>query len=640
MGRRRAVTALAVVALVSTCVLGSAGAASAARKVRYVGDAPGSVTCVLFAIVSFSPPLTESGGGTNPSMTKGKLTHCAASDAAVTIRRGNLTGSFAADLKPGCTHLASLTTPATFTVSWKGRVDGAVGTTTYGGGATFTTSTLTSLGQGVSNPGGGDLELVLPNVSHGAGVAGSFAGGAQSSSFTNFTTSSLAVACNSAATGGSGPGVKKLTLNGTITLGSSLATPVHGALVLTTDAQQSYCAVLSSGTVRCWGDGTTGELGDGTTATSSVAMAVTGITNAKSIVSDGGHSYCAVLASGAVKCWGDGGSGELGDGTTSASSVPVSVTGITNASAVISGGANSYCAVLQTAAVECWGSGAFGQLGDGATTNSSVPLAVTGITEAASVTSDGAGTYCAVLTTGAVDCWGDNGFGQLGDASTTNSSVPLAVTSITNAASVSSDGDDSYCAVLTSGAIECWGANFSGELGNGTTTTSTVPVAVTGITNASSISYAGGESYCAVLATGAVDCWGANNFGQLGNGATTSSSVPVTVSGITNASAVSSDGDDSYCAVLASGSADCWGANFSGDLGNGTTMNSTVPVAVTGITSATAIAGGIHSAANNEHSYCAILATGAIDCWGSNDFGELGDATMLTSSVPVSVIQP
>ncbi|MBC7693681.1 MAG: hypothetical protein H7222_18085, partial [Methylotenera sp.] len=136
------------------------------------------------------------------------------------------------------------------------------------------------------------------------------------------------------------------------------------------------------------------------------------------------------------------------------------------------------CALLTSGAVKCWGNNGNGQLGDGTTTSSSTPVLVPGVT--ASAVSAGDSHTCALLTSGAVKCWGYNGNGQLGDGTTTNSSTPLLVPGVT--ASAVSAGDSHTCALLTSGAVKCWGANWNGQLGDGTTTSSSTPVLVPGVT--------------------------------------------------------------------------------------------------------------------------------------------------------------
>ena len=224
-----------------------------------------------------------------------------------------------------------------------------------------------------------------------------------------------------------------------------------------------------------------------------------------------------------------------------------------------------------------------------------------------------AGVYdtCALLNNGMVQCWGYNLLGQLGNGTTTNSSVPVMVSGITNATAITAGGGHN-CAALTDGAVLCWGYNEYYELGNGTTDTCTTctmycvpfpcaptPVTVAGISNATAVT-AGLNHTCAVLAGGMVQCWGYGVDGELGNDAQTLSSVPVTVSGITNASAVAA-GWDHTCALLTDGTVQCWGSNRLGQLGNGTTTTSFVPVPVTGITNATAVAAG------DEHA-CALLS--------------------------------
>jgi glucosylceramidase len=378
-----------------------------------------------------------------------------------------------------------------------------------------------------------------------------------------------------------------------------------------------------------------------------------------------GEGYCTVLLSGGVDCWGDNTDGELGNGTTGGPEgangydTPQAVTGITDAVSV-SSNIYGYCAVLSTGGVDCWGYNFYGQLGNGTTGGPDgeygydTPQPVTGITDAVSVSSDGndaIGTgygtgYCAVLSTGSVDCWGYDTHGELGNGTTGGPDgeygydTPQPVTGITDAVSVSSANDGSYCAVLSTGGVDCWGYNLYGELGNGTTggpdgaNGYDTPQAVTGITDAVSVSSQGvDDNYCAVLSNGGVDCWGVNGVGELGNGTTggpdgaSGYDTPQAVTGITDAVSVSSGNYGSYCAVLLTGGVDCWGYNALGELGNGTTGGPDgqdgydTPQAVTGITKAVSVSSDIHE------DYCAVLSTGGVECWGRNTYGELGNGT-------------
>jgi alpha-tubulin suppressor-like RCC1 family protein len=415
------------------------------------------------------------------------------------------------------------------------------------------------------------------------------------------------------------------------------------------------CAVLSGGGVQCWGANGTGQLGDRTTVNSFSPVMVSGVTTAVAIAAGGAHT-CAVLSGGGVQCWGANFVGQLGTGTDTGPELcgdfpcrttPVPVSGLSNAMAIAAGGAHT-CAVLSDGRVQCWGANDIGQLGIGTDTGpelcgdfgpcSTIPVSVSGLSTATAIAAGGA--TCALLSNGRVQCWGSNSRGELGNGTTVSSSLPVAVSSITTAVAVAAGGGHT-CAVLSGGGVQCWGSNGAGELGTGTTTgpescpsadaCSTTPVAVAGITTAVAVA-AGLDHTCAVLSGGGVQCWGQNGSGQLGIGTTVFFSSPVTVSGITTAVEVGA-GFTQTCAVLSGGGLQCWGSNSSGQLGNGTTVSSSTPVAVSGITTAvTVAAGGGHT--------CALLADGQVQCWGANSVGQLGNGTSgfsAFSSSPVTV---
>ena len=190
------------------------------------------------------------------------------------------------------------------------------------------------------------------------------------------------------------------------------------------------------------------------------------------------------------------------------------------------------------------------------------------------------------------------------------------------------------CGVLASGAVQCWGGNDQGQLGNGTVTASTAPSTVVGITSAVAVA-AGNTHTCALITGGTVRCWGQGGNGQLGDGqsgdpGTQLRLTPVTVSGINDATAIAAGGFHT-CAIVTNGAVKCWGDDGAGQLGDGTPGDrSLLPTPVSGLTGAVALGAG-------EFSTCALLASHAVKCWGHNGFGQLGDGTMTDRSTPVSV---
>jgi alpha-tubulin suppressor-like RCC1 family protein len=385
----------------------------------------------------------------------------------------------------------------------------------------------------------------------------------------------LVAACS---TGGSSSGGDTTTSSSTSTTSTTLAEPIGATQISTGD--EYACALMTGGGVKCWGDNNNGQLGigtDGLHANSTVPVDVSSITDATQI-SSGPADVCALLSGGTVKCWGDNTYGELGNGTTTGSDLPQNVSGLTGATQVVTGTTTS-CALVAGGVVKCWGAnGANGYLGNGGQNDSYVPVTVSGISGATQIT-----TSCALLAGGTVKCWGPGSQGQLGNGTmpTYGSNVPVSVSNLTGATQISGLYGGT-CALLASGTVKCWGSNFYGELGNGTTTNSSVPVSVSNLSGATAISRTENESSCALVAGGAIECWGNNVDGELGNGTTTNSDVPVNVSGLTTAIQVSA-GDYSTCALFGNGTAQCWGDNLYGGLGNGTYVPSDVPVNVTGI---------------------------------------------------------
>ena len=224
--------------------------------------------------------------------------------------------------------------------------------------------------------------------------------------------------------------------------------------------------------------------------------------------------------------------------------------------------------------VKCWG---LSTLSDGSTTNSAVPVDVVGLGSGVKAVSAGLGYTCAVTLAGAVKCWGDNTYGQLGNGTTTSSAVPVGVVGLGSGVVAVSAGEFHSCAVTSAGAVKCWGFNAVGELGDGTTAQSVAPVGVVGLGSGVVAVSASRSDSCAVTSLGAVKCWG---YGDLGAGASTQSAVPVGVVGLGSGAVAVSAGGHHSCVRTSAGAVRCWGDNAQGELGVGATSESSVPVVV------------------------------------------------------------
>jgi alpha-tubulin suppressor-like RCC1 family protein len=341
------------------------------------------------------------------------------------------------------------------------------------------------------------------------------------------------------------------------------------------------CAVTAVGGARCWGENNYGELGDGTTSNRSLPSDVSGLTSGVATIAGGDNHTCALTTGGGVKCWGRNNVGQLGDFTLVDRTTPVDVTNLTSGVVAIATGDSHTCALTSGGGVKCWGENNVGQLGDGTTTNHTIPVNVVGLSSGVGAIAAGGAHTCAITTAGALKCWGFNGFGEVGDGTTTNRTSPANVSGLGSGVAAVSLGSLHTCAVASGGAAKCWGYNAFGQLGNGSTSDATSPVDVSGLASGAMGVGAGTIHSCALLSSGAAKCWGANNDGQLGNGSTAQSETPVDVSGLAGVAQVSAGGYHT-CATKSNAEARCWGRNAYGQLGDGTTTSTSAPVAVSG----------------------------------------------------------
>ena len=353
---------------------------------------------------------------------------------------------------------------------------------------------------------------------------------------------------------------------------------------------------IFEGAAYGWGSNGEGRLGDNTiTSTSSPVTVVGGITNWKQISAGTSHSL-GVTSIGIAYAWGANDSRQLGDNTATSKRSPVTVFGgIMNWIQVSAGGSHSLGVTIAGIAY-AWGSNSSGQLGDDTTSSRSSPVTVIGGITNWSQVSGGSTHSLGVTTTGIAYAWGAGGSGRLGDNTATNKSSPVTVVGgITNWSQLSAGGTHSL-GVTSTGIAYAWGANSSGQLGNGTLNRSSPVTVLGGITNWSQLS-AGTSHSLGVTSTGIAYAWGIGNPGQLGNNSTANRSSPVTVvGGITNWSQLSGGGLHSL-GLISTGIAYAWGSNVNGQLGDDTTTNRSSPVTIIGgITNWSQVsAGGTHS---------------------------------------------
>ena len=371
--------------------------------------------------------------------------------------------------------------------------------------------------------------------------------------------------------------------------------------------------------------------------------------------SSGYYHACVIASDNKLYCWGRNHRGQLGNNSMVDSSRPVAVnmTGVLAGKTIkqISTGAYHTCVVASDDNAYCWGENMKGQLGNNSTANSSVPVKVdtSGVLAGKTIKQISTGHYhtCAVASDDKMYCWGENNNGELGNGSTVDSRVPVAVNMTgvlvgKTIKQISTGPSYHTCVIASDNKIYCWGSNNYGQLGNNSTANSGVPVAVnmTGVLAGKTIKQMSVGTYntCVIASDDKVYCWGSNAYGQVGNNSLTDSNVPVAVNttGVLAGKTIKqiSVGHYRACAIASDDKMYCWGNNMGGALGNGSTADSHIPVSVnmSGVLAGKVIRrisiGAFHT--------CAYATDNKIYCWGSNNYGQLGNNSTANSGVPVA----
>lgn len=542
------------------------------------------------------------------------LVTCEAVDAASNIATGSFTVTVVVDTTPPVVDVpASTTAEATassgalvaFTATATDDIEGALGPTCVpASGATFplgTTIVSCEASDSSGNTGSASFDVMVVDTTAPA---------------LTLPTPVSVIAPTSA--------------GATVTFAASALDDVDGPLPVVCLPPSGSLFAVGTTTVAC-------EATDAASNTASGSFDVTvlpaRLSDATSISAGNAHT-CALMADTTVYCWGRNNFGQLGDTTTTDSSLPVLVSGLSGVQQ-IEAGSSTTCALLTDTSVRCWGYGLTGLLGNGTTDNSSVPVEVPGLTGVTSLSAYGA--ICTLMVDTTVRCWGPNDRGQLGNGTTDDSTVPVAVPGIFGATSLSV-GSKHACVSLSDGTASCWGEDSDGQLGNLLVDdpgiiwySSPVTVNLTDI----AVIETGSSHTCALQTDGELYCWGNNYWGQVGNGGGLNSPavvIPNLVAGVPDILELVGSVGSHTCVLLADGRTRCWGSNFNGEIGGSSTYSGS-PRTVNGLAAATAVASGY------SHT-CGLYTDTTVKCVGWNPWGQLGDGTTIDRSAVVPVLAP
>lgn len=407
--------------------------------------------------------------------------------------------------------------------------------------------------------------------------------------------------------------------------------PVSGGQtwkMITTSTNGHSCAIRSDDRLFCWGNGGGGRLGTGNSTQQSSPTEVSGGGTWLSVDTGTDHT-CAIKTDNTGWCWGSDTTGQLGNGAGGSNNSPSAISGGGTWLQVSAGFLHS-CGVKSDNKAYCWGLGSNYQLGDGSNTTQQSPVLVAAGADNWKTTFAGENSSCGIKADNTGWCWGSNAYGQLGNGATGGfQSSPVAISG-GGTWKVMTTGYRFVCGVKTDNTGWCWGDNSSYQQGNGTSTNSNIPTTINGSHAWSSIDTAplNGTHVCGVTTSNVMLCWGSKT--KLPSDPLPYTLFPKTTTASGVWTVVSASGSENSCGLRDNGTIYCWGFNPSGQLGTGDMVGRTSPTAHA--------AGGVWKNVTIGSSHaCGIKSDDTLWCWGDNGSGQLGDNTGMYSLTPVAV---
>ncbi len=398
-------------------------------------------------------------------------------------------------------------------------------------------------------------------------------------------------------------------------------------------------AIMINGDLYSWGYNNYGQVGNGTTENQLTPVKILKDVVSVSVSSVG--TVAAITVNGDLYCWGYNENGQVGNGTIINQTTPVKILNnvkfVSVCDSLWCGGGGAVAAITVNGDLYCWGYNGYGQVGNGTINTQTTPVRI--LSNVAYIVHVSDHSFAATTIDGDLYCWGGNNCGVVGNGTTKNQLTPVKV--LGNVDYVVTSNSSFISAITFNGDLYCWGNNSSGQVGNGTTNTQTTPVKI--LSNIRSV-YISDYSSCtaAITVNGDLYCWGINESGQVGNGTTNTQTTPIKVLSnvisvsVFSSASLSANSYGTTIAITENKDLYCWGYNLTGQVGNGTTKTQTTPVKVLNNVMY-AVGFDTHRSADSGFA-AAILTNGDLYCWGYNYFGQVGNGTTNTQTIPTKVL--